>query len=211
MHLFKFQFVYMQFLFALSCKEQFRENLTMSHPKLLSRIRSGLQSGFRFSITVEQKSRVYASFQVSVCVYAISFSLPCKEQFGENLTTRPQLYAPCTAETQFLLRQIPNPSSSLLRYPERERGMASALRSAMLRHIRMPVTEALTLNGSKWNLFNNVRSMSSHDDHITKEEVIHRVLDVVKSFPKVDPSKVRHSHSTLPLSFSSLDLLLFGC
>ncbi|KAF7153044.1 hypothetical protein RHSIM_Rhsim01G0144200 [Rhododendron simsii] len=63
----------------------------------------------------------------------------------------------------------------------------------MLRHIRVPVTETLTLNGLKWNLFNNVRSMSSHDDHITKEEVIHRVLDVVKSFPKVDPSKVGHS------------------
>lgn len=135
------------------------------------------------------------SFQVSICVYAISFSLPCKEQFRENLTMSPQLFAPYTAETQFPFRQIPNPSSSLLRYPEREseKEMASALRSAMLRHIRVPVTETLTLNGSKWNLFNNVRSMSSHDDHITKEEVIHRVLDVVKSFPKVDPSKVGHS------------------
>ena len=36
-----------------------------------------------------------------------------------------------------------------------------------------------------------IRSMSSHgDDHLTREEVVERVLDVVKSFPKVDPSKV---------------------
>ncbi|XP_058204869.1 acyl carrier protein 1, mitochondrial [Rhododendron vialii] len=84
--------------------------------------------------------------------------------------------------------------------------MASALRSAMLRHIRVPVTETLTLNGSKWNLFNNVRSMSSHDDHITKEEVIHRVLDVVKSFPKVDPSKVAPDvHFQKDLGLDSLD------
>lgn len=33
--------------------------------------------------------------------------------------------------------------------------------------------------------------MSSHgDDHLDKEEVVARVLDVVKSFPKVDPAKV---------------------
>ncbi|KAG5565327.1 hypothetical protein RHGRI_001279 [Rhododendron griersonianum] len=84
--------------------------------------------------------------------------------------------------------------------------MASALRSAMLRRIRVPVTETLTLNGSKWNLFNNVRSMSSHDDHITKEEVIHRVLDVVKSFPKVDPSKVAPDvHFQKDLGLDSLD------
>ncbi|CAL5331230.1 unnamed protein product [Camellia sinensis] len=67
--------------------------------------------------------------------------------------------------------------------------MASALRAAILGRIRVPVAQILTLNGSKLSLCSTVRSMSSHDDHITKEEVIDRVLDVVKSFPKVDPSK----------------------
>ncbi|CAL5382566.1 unnamed protein product [Camellia sinensis] len=67
--------------------------------------------------------------------------------------------------------------------------MASALRAAILGRIRVPVAQTLTLNGSKLSLCSTVRSMSSHDDHITKEEVIDRVLDVVKSFPKVDPSK----------------------
>ena len=69
-----------------------------------------------------------------------------------------------------------------------------ALRAALLRHVRVPV-RALTLTGrtSEQSLsgFGSLfRSMSSHDDHITKEEVIERVLSVVKSFPKVDPSKV---------------------
>jgi hypothetical protein len=32
--------------------------------------------------------------------------------------------------------------------------------------------------------------MSSHDAHLTREEVVDRVLDVLKSHPKVDPSKV---------------------
>ncbi|CAK9169824.1 unnamed protein product [Ilex paraguariensis] len=72
--------------------------------------------------------------------------------------------------------------------------MASALRTAMLRHIRVPVSQILTLNGSKLSLCSTVRSMSSHgDDHLDKKEVIDRVLDVVKSFPKVDPSKRRRS------------------
>lgn len=68
--------------------------------------------------------------------------------------------------------------------------MASALRAAIVRHIRVPVSQtlALALNGSK---LVTVRSMASHgDDHLDKKEVIDRVLDVVKSFPKVDPSKV---------------------
>lgn len=65
--------------------------------------------------------------------------------------------------------------------------MASALRSAILRHIRVPSTQALYANASR---LTSVRLMSSHDNHITKEEVINRVLDVVKCYPKVDPSKV---------------------
>lgn len=69
--------------------------------------------------------------------------------------------------------------------------MASALRSAILRHIRVPATQVVSANGSRLTA---VRLMSSHDDHITKDEVINRVLDVVKCFPKVDPSKVFFSH-----------------
>lgn len=66
--------------------------------------------------------------------------------------------------------------------------MASALRSAIITHIRLPVSQSLALNGSKlWT----VRSMSAHaDDHLDKNQVIDRVLQVVKSHPKIDPSKV---------------------
>ncbi|XP_028087174.1 acyl carrier protein 1, mitochondrial [Camellia sinensis] len=84
--------------------------------------------------------------------------------------------------------------------------MASALRAAILGRIRVPVAQILTLNGSKLSLCSTVRSMSSHDDHITKEEVIDRVLDVVKSFPKVDPSKVTPDvHFQKDLGLDSLD------
>nr|XP_027106621.1 acyl carrier protein 1, mitochondrial-like [Coffea arabica] len=65
---------------------------------------------------------------------------------------------------------------------------SSALRSSILRRIRIPVSQTLTLNGS--TKLGSVRFMSSHDDHLDKEEVTARVLDVVKSFPKVDPAKV---------------------
>uniref|UniRef100_A0A5B7AB03 Acyl carrier protein n=1 Tax=Davidia involucrata TaxID=16924 RepID=A0A5B7AB03_DAVIN len=85
--------------------------------------------------------------------------------------------------------------------------MASALRAAILRHIRVPVAQTLTLNGSKLSLCSTVRSMSSHgDDHLDKEEVIERVLDVVKSFPKIDPSKVTPDvHFQKDLGLDSLD------
>ncbi|KAL2514053.1 Acyl carrier protein 1 [Forsythia ovata] len=82
--------------------------------------------------------------------------------------------------------------------------MASALRSSILRHIRVPLSRTLTLNGSKTTA---VRSMSSHgDDHLDKQEVIDRVLDIVKSFPKVDPSKVTPDvHFQKDLGLDSLD------
>ncbi|KAH6791104.1 succinate dehydrogenase subunit [Perilla frutescens var. frutescens] len=66
--------------------------------------------------------------------------------------------------------------------------MASVLRSAILRHIRLPVTQSLAVNGSRLTA---VRSMSSHgDDHLDKQQVIDRVL--------VDPSK--KSNDALVLS-----------
>ncbi|CAA2961767.1 acyl carrier 1, mitochondrial-like [Olea europaea subsp. europaea] len=82
--------------------------------------------------------------------------------------------------------------------------MASALRSSLLRHIQVPVSRTLILNGSNMKA---VRSMSSHgDDHLDKEVVINRVLDIVKSFPKVDPSKVSPDvHFQKDLGLDSLD------
>ena len=68
--------------------------------------------------------------------------------------------------------------------------MASALRAAIVSHIRLPVSQSqtLALNLSK---LSTVRSFSSHgDDHLDKTQVIDRVLEVVKSHPKIDPSKV---------------------
>ncbi|XP_047341679.1 acyl carrier protein 1, mitochondrial [Impatiens glandulifera] len=85
--------------------------------------------------------------------------------------------------------------------------MASALRGAILRHIRVPIAETQTLNGSKLSLCSFNRSMSSHgDDHLTKDQVTQRVLDVVKSFPKLDPSQVTPDvHFQKDLGLDSLD------
>ncbi|KAM0050155.1 putative Acyl carrier protein (ACP) [Helianthus debilis subsp. tardiflorus] len=86
--------------------------------------------------------------------------------------------------------------------------MASALRAAILGHVRVPVVA----NGSKllaplWtHRTTSVRSMSSHDDHLEKTQVIDRILDIVKSFPKVDPSKVTPEvHFQKDLGLDSLD------
>ncbi|KAG1365505.1 acyl carrier protein 1, mitochondrial [Cocos nucifera] len=88
--------------------------------------------------------------------------------------------------------------------------MAAALRPAILRHIRIPVQ---TLGRSRPLPClhplptSMIRSMSSHgDDHLTREEIVERVLDVVKSFPKVDPSKVNPDvHFQKDLGLDSLD------
>ncbi|EEF35894.1 acyl carrier protein 1, mitochondrial [Ricinus communis] len=73
-----------------------------------------------------------------------------------------------------------------------------ALRAALLRQIRVPI--------SKSQPWSSIRLMSSHDDHLTKDQVIGRVLDVVKSFPKVDPSRVTPDvHFQKDLGLDSLD------
>ncbi|XP_043707654.1 acyl carrier protein 1, mitochondrial-like [Telopea speciosissima] len=86
-----------------------------------------------------------------------------------------------------------------------------ALRAAILRHIRVPVQTATLdrLGSQAWNLCNSIRSMSSHgDDHVEGEEVIERVLDVVKCFPMVDPSKVTPDvHFEKDLGLDSLDTI----
>ncbi|KAI3818595.1 hypothetical protein L1987_12408 [Smallanthus sonchifolius] len=80
--------------------------------------------------------------------------------------------------------------------------MASALRAAILGHVRVPVVSS----GSKLLTPLWIRSMSSHDDHLEKSQVIDRVLDIVKSFPKVDPSKVTSEvHFQKDLGLDSLD------
>lgn len=70
--------------------------------------------------------------------------------------------------------------------------MMGALKKAILGHIQIPIsqTTAFTVAGS--NKFSNLinRAFSSHDDHLTKDQVTDRVLSVIKDFPKVDPSKV---------------------
>ena len=110
----------------------------------------------------------------------------------------------------------PNPKPKVSRGKSERSEMA--LRAALLRHVRIPI-QTLTLTGrttlgasSSTTL---LRWMSSHgDDHITKEEVIERVLSVVKSFPKVDPSKVSLiAHSVCFLrkfTFRSPSCLIFS-
>lgn len=72
---------------------------------------------------------------------------------------------------------------------ELEEETKMALRNAILRHLRVPV-QTLGLNQSQIGFLGSIRSFSSHDDHLSREAVVDRVLDVVKSFPKVDPAKV---------------------
>ncbi|CAM8907304.1 unnamed protein product [Rhodiola kirilowii] len=83
------------------------------------------------------------------------------------------------------------------------------MKAAMLRHMRVPV-QTLTLARSKLDrpeiFCHSVRSMSSHDDHLSKDAVIDRVLSVVKCYPKVDPSKVTPDvHFQKDLGLDSLD------
>ncbi|KAL4600250.1 hypothetical protein ACB098_11G135200 [Castanea mollissima] len=85
-----------------------------------------------------------------------------------------------------------------------------ALRAAILRHVRVPV-KTLTLTGRKSQPWGpngaSLRFLSSHgDDHLSKDEVIERVLSVIKSFPKVDPSQVTPDvHFQKDLGLDSLD------
>ncbi|XP_065864931.1 acyl carrier protein 1, mitochondrial [Euphorbia lathyris] len=83
-----------------------------------------------------------------------------------------------------------------------------ALRAAALRHFRVPVRKVAVpgLKTQPWSFSGSIRLMSSHDEHLTKEQVIERVLDVVKSFPKIDPSRVTPDvHFQKDLGLDSLD------
>ncbi|CAD6220613.1 unnamed protein product [Miscanthus lutarioriparius] len=91
---------------------------------------------------------------------------------------------------------------------------AAALRPAILRRIRLSPSPSLALAAAgagashphalaRWLA---PRPMSSHDAHLTREEVVDRVLDVLKCHPKVDPSKVTpEAHFEKDLGLDSLD------
>nr|ACG30082.1 acyl carrier protein [Zea mays]ACG31297.1 acyl carrier protein [Zea mays] len=90
---------------------------------------------------------------------------------------------------------------------------AAALRPAILRRIRLSPSPLLALAAAgtgashphalgRWL----ARPMSSHDAHLTRDEVIDRILDVIKSHPKIDPSKVTpEAHFEKDLGLDSLD------
>ncbi|NP_001152659.1 Acyl carrier protein 1, mitochondrial [Zea mays] len=90
---------------------------------------------------------------------------------------------------------------------------AAALRPAILRRIRLSPSPSLALAAAgtgashphalgRWL----ARPMSSHDAHLTRDEVIDRILDVIKSHPKIDPSKVTpEAHFEKDLGLDSLD------
>uniref|UniRef100_J3MJH1 Acyl carrier protein n=1 Tax=Oryza brachyantha TaxID=4533 RepID=J3MJH1_ORYBR len=75
---------------------------------------------------------------------------------------------------------------------------AAALRPAILRRIRLSPSPAAAAGVgasqphalARWL----ARPMSSHDAHLTRDEVVDRLVDVLKSHPKVDPAKVRDRH-----------------
>ncbi|XP_066339300.1 acyl carrier protein 1, mitochondrial-like isoform X2 [Miscanthus floridulus] len=80
---------------------------------------------------------------------------------------------------------------------------AAALRPAILRRIRLSPSPSLALAAAGAGA---PRPMSSHDAHLTREEVVDRVLDVLKSHPKVEPSKVTpEAHFEKDLGLDSLD------
>ncbi|XP_062188363.1 acyl carrier protein 1, mitochondrial-like [Phragmites australis] len=90
---------------------------------------------------------------------------------------------------------------------------AAALRSAILRRIRLPPSPPLAANAAAAAASHShalprwlARPMSSHDAHLTRDEVVDRVVDVLKSHPKVDPSKVTpEAHFEKDLGLDSLD------
>ncbi|KAG8081153.1 hypothetical protein GUJ93_ZPchr0007g6185 [Zizania palustris] len=71
---------------------------------------------------------------------------------------------------------------------------AAALRPAILRHIRLcpsPPAAAAAYSHphamARWL----VRPMSSHDAHLTRDEVVDRLVDVLKSHPRSTPRRRR--------------------
>ncbi|GLJ10591.1 hypothetical protein SUGI_0131270 [Cryptomeria japonica] len=66
-----------------------------------------------------------------------------------------------------------------------------ALRIAVLKHMRVAVNPAgsVAFRTLGWGPWSNAMRWMSSETFLDKDEVTERVLSVVKSFPKVDPSK----------------------
>eukprot|EP01018_Ginkgo_biloba_P011181 Gb_21767 [translate_table: standard] len=83
-----------------------------------------------------------------------------------------------------------------------------ALRNAVLNHMRVGITPQPALRLG-WGVFCNIKrwmSSESSGTFLDKNEVAERVVSVVKSFPKVDPSKVTPAvHFQKDLGLDSLD------
>ncbi|CAA6657027.1 unnamed protein product [Spirodela intermedia] len=91
--------------------------------------------------------------------------------------------------------------------------MAAGWRSAILRQLRVPVRPALApamerrswIGAVRWS---GIRFLSSGDDHLDKQEIIDRVLSVVRSYPGVESSKVTPDcHFQKDLGLDSLDVV----
>lgn len=125
-----------------------------------------------------------------------------------HLTHKPTQSLVRSRNSTEILNQNPCSTSQSTTTKEREKypemAMMGALKNAILAHIRVPVSQfSISVAGSnKLQTFPNLinRAFSSHDDHLTKDQVTDRVLSVIKDFPKVDPSKV---HS-LSFAFSEI-------
>ncbi|XP_078446920.1 mitochondrial acyl carrier protein 1 [Wolffia australiana] len=79
---------------------------------------------------------------------------------------------------------------------------AAGWRSAVLRRLRVPPRAPWM--AATWS--SPIRFFSSPDDHIDKQEVVDRVLSVVRSYPGVDSSKVTpECHFQQDLGLDSLD------
>lgn len=93
---------------------------------------------------------------------------------------------------------------------------AAALRPAILRRIRLSPSPAAAAGAAaasqphalaRWL----ARPMSSHDAHLTRDEVVDRLLDVLKCHPKVDPSKVQPAAARIHAAAVAIRTLTLAC
>ncbi|KAJ7294117.1 hypothetical protein O6H91_19G004600 [Diphasiastrum complanatum] len=91
---------------------------------------------------------------------------------------------------------------------QRARGAAlgSMLRGAVLRHVRISCPQHMAAGARRLFSSSSEEAAHAHGTYLNKNEVVDRVLNVVKTFPKVDPSKVTPSSSfQKDLGLDSLD------
>jgi NADH dehydrogenase (ubiquinone) 1 alpha/beta subcomplex 1 len=85
------------------------------------------------------------------------------------------------------------------------------LGQGILRHLRMPVQQAVYSSTATQGLAGLGLSLTrafAGGQHLDKDEVTSRVIDVTKHFEKIDPAKVRHhahrSYSSSTTTSSSI-------